>query len=64
MKRITSFLFVIVFAGVILLPVNANVNKHPSDKLSVADGSGPIPPIPPIPPIGCAFDTTSGALQG
>lgn len=63
MKRLTSLLLVIAFAGAILLPVNATVNNHSSDQLSIADGNGPLPPMPPIPPIGCAFDITSINLQ-
>ena len=48
MKRLTSLLLVIAFAGVILLPVTVTVNKHSSDRLSAADGGKPIPPVPPI----------------
>jgi hypothetical protein len=48
MKRITSLLLVIAFAGAILLPVASTVNKHDSENVTVADGGVPIPPIPPI----------------
>jgi hypothetical protein len=60
MKRITSLLLVIAFAGAILLPVAGTVNKHYSENVNIADGTAPIPPVPPI---GCAFDTARGALQ-
>jgi hypothetical protein len=58
MKRITSLLLVIAFAGAILLPVTGTVNKHYSENVAIADGGTPIPPIPPI---GC--DAISAALQ-
>ena len=58
MKRLTSLLFVIAFAGAILLPVNVSVNKLPSDNLNIVDGGAPIPPPPP-----CAFETSPAGLQ-
>jgi hypothetical protein len=62
MKRITSLLLVIAFAGAILLPVAGTVNKHYSDRTIAADGGGPVPPTPPTPPIGCEYDAQNGAL--
>jgi hypothetical protein len=47
MKRLTSLLLVIAFAGAILLPVNVTVNNRSGEKLSIADGGVPIPPWPP-----------------
>jgi len=58
MKRITSLLLVIAFAGVILLPVAATVNNTFSNVVPVADGPGPQPPLPP-----CLLDAPSTALQ-
>jgi hypothetical protein len=47
MKRITSLLLVIAFAGSILLPVTSTVNNTFSKGIHTADGGGPTPPIPP-----------------
>lgn len=47
MKRITSLLLVIAFAGVILLPVANTVNNTLSNSVRTADGGGPTPPLPP-----------------
>jgi hypothetical protein len=47
MKRITSLLLVIVFAGVILLPVTSTVNDSLSNDIRTADGIIPVPPLPP-----------------
>jgi hypothetical protein len=58
MKRITSLLLVIAFAGAILLPVAVTVNKHSSDTITTADGSGPVPP-----PIPCAFEISPAGIQ-
>jgi hypothetical protein len=58
MKRVTYLLLALAFAGVILLPVNAAVNNHSSEKTMIADGGSPLPPPPP-----CAVDPTGGILQ-
>jgi hypothetical protein len=59
MKRITSLLLVIAFAGAILLPVASTVNNTFSNEISVADGTnGPVPPIPP-----CVFDALAIAVE-
>ncbi len=58
MKRITSLLLVIAFAGVILLPVNVTVNNRSSESPQIADGGNPIPPVPP-----CVFNSPASVLQ-
>lgn len=57
MKRITSLLLVIAFAGVMLLPVSLAVNHHSGNQVLRADGVSPIPPIPP-----CVFNAPEPAL--
>ena len=47
MKRITSLLLVIAFAGAILLPVANTVKTGSSYEGCVADGGNPVPPPPP-----------------
>jgi hypothetical protein len=61
MKRVTSLLLVIAFAGAILLPVNVTVNNHSSENLIIADGNNPIPPIPPLPPGSGNFSSSAQA---
>jgi hypothetical protein len=47
MKRITSLLLAIAFAGAILLPVAVTVNNTFSNEICMANGPGPTPPLPP-----------------
>jgi hypothetical protein len=60
MKRLTSLLLVIAFAGAILLPVAATVNNSFSNDNQIADGGGgkPVPPLPP-----CVFSASESSLS-
>jgi hypothetical protein len=60
MKRLTSLLLVIAFAGAILLPVTAAVNNTYSNQSFSADGGGgkPQPPLPP-----CLFSSIDTSLS-
>ena len=58
MKRITSLLLVIAFAGVTLLPVTLAVNRHSGNKVLRADGGLPIPQWPP-----CVFGPSGPAVS-
>jgi hypothetical protein len=53
MKRLTSVLLVLAFAGVILLPVaGTDNNTFSNDAYSADNNGGPLPPLPP-----CTFET-------
>jgi hypothetical protein len=61
MKRITSLLLVIAFAGVILLPSSRERNSLLSNQSVIADGGGSGKPVPPMPP--CVFSPASASLS-
>ena len=58
MKRLTSLLLVIAFAGVILQPVDITVKTSSSYEGYIADGGIPVPPPPP-----CLVGTPGTDLQ-
>jgi hypothetical protein len=59
MKRITSLLLVIAFAGMILLPSSLERNSLLSNQPVIADGyPKPVPPLPP-----CALPESDPSLS-